>query len=120
MNHPQHSVRSVLASIAGIIAFTVAASHALAEPPADPSRTRTANLTLAGLDLSRSEDVQIARQRIHQMAQNLCRQVSDPLSLSQHQAFMDCVAHATAGAEPKLARLADIQTSSTKLASVQR
>jgi UrcA family protein len=120
MNSPLRYVRSALTTAAAVIALTVSASNAFAAPPVDPSTTRTENLTLAGLDLSQAADVQIARERIHQIAQNLCEQVRDPLSLSQHQAFMDCVAHATAKAEPKLQQLASAQTATIKLAALQR
>ncbi len=120
MNRKQRYVRSAFATAAAVIAFSVTASNAFAAPPIDPSTTRTESLTLAGLDLSQSADLQIARDRIRQKAQNLCEQVRDPLSLSQHQAFIDCVAHATAKAEPKLEQLAAAQKTNVKLAALQR
>ena len=123
MNRNIRSIRSAFAAVSGgiaLIAFTMAASSALAGPPVDPNTTRVSNLTLADLDLSRATDVQVARERIHFMAHKLCESLRDPLSLSQHQAYLDCMDRATAGAEPKLEQLAAAQTPATKLASVQR
>jgi UrcA family protein len=121
MYRDPRSIRSTFAAATGriaFIAFTLAASSSFAEPPADPSATRTSHLNLTDLDLTRAGDLQIARDRIQHMAEKLCDSVRDPLSLSQHQAFLECVEHATAGAAPGLEQLASAQTA--KLASVQR
>lgn len=104
------------------IALIVAAftgPKVFAAPP-DPSTTRTTNLTLTDLDLSRATDVKIARERIHQVASKLCESVRDSLSLSQHEAYLDCVARATAAAEPKLERLAAAQSAAIQLMAAQR
>jgi UrcA family protein len=104
------------------IALIVAAltgPKVFAAPP-DPSTTRTTNLTLTDLDLSRAADVKIAGERILLAASKLCEGVRDPLSLSQHEAYLDCVARATTAAEPKLERLAAAQTAATQLMAAQR
>jgi UrcA family protein len=99
-----------------LIAAASPAAKVFAAPP-DPSTTRTATLTFSDLDLSRAADVQIARERIRLMATKLCEKTYDPLSLSHHEAFLDCVASATAGAEPKLEQLAAAQKSAVTLAA---
>jgi UrcA family protein len=117
MNHSHRYITGP----AAFIVLMMAASTAFSGPPAvDASRQRTANLSLAGLDLSQTADVQIARDRILHLAQKLCDRVWDPLSLSQHGAFVDCVDRATANAEPALQQLASASTRPAKLAAAQR
>jgi UrcA family protein len=121
VNRNHQSARSALLAAIGVVAYTMAASAAFGQPPvAEPSRQRTANLTLAGLDLSQAADAEIARDRIRHLAQKFCDRMWDPLSLSQHATFLDCVDRATAGAELKLQRLASAKTRAVKLAAVQR
>ncbi len=121
MNRNHHSARSALLAAIGGVALTMAASAAFGQPPvAEPSQQRTANLPLAGLDLSQAADVEIARDRIRHVAQKLCNRMWDPLSLSQHATFLDCVDRATAAAEPKLQRLASSKMQAVELAAVQR
>jgi UrcA family protein len=102
-------IATYLASIT-LLAATLTGSKVFAAPPMNPRMTRTAHLMLDDLDLSQPADQQIARERIHRMASQLCHTVRDPSRLSEHQAFIDCVARTTEGAEPKLEQLASAQT----------
>jgi len=111
---------SKFAHLVGIalIGTVLAGSHAFANPP-EQSTTRTGSLSLADLNLARDADLKIARERVHQMAVNLCERLRDPLSLSHHEAFLECVARATAGAEPKLEQLAAAQRAAVTLAATR-
>ncbi len=114
------NIDSKIAHLVGIalIGTLLAGSHAFASPP-DRSTTRAASLTLADLDLARDADLNIARARVHQMAAKLCEGLRDPLSLSHHEAFLECVARASAGAEPKLEQLAAAQRTAVTLAATR-
>ncbi len=122
MNRNHSSVRSNMVAAAGSVALIVCAmaTNAFAAPPIDPSTTRNGNVSLAGLDLTQPEGLQIARARIRQQAVKLCTSLRDPLSLSHHEAFLECVDHVMGAAEPTLAQLATAQSPATKLASAQR
>jgi UrcA family protein len=53
--------------------------------------TRSAKVSLAGLDLSTPEGMTSARERLHGTAVRLCTQVVDELDLSHHANFLQCV-----------------------------
>jgi UrcA family protein len=99
----------------------IAALPVFAEPPkVDTNDTKSAQLRLADLDLSKAADVAIARERIHQIARTLCDRVEDPLSLSHQPDYVACVADAMAKAEPGLQRLANLKSETLHLAETQR
>jgi UrcA family protein len=77
---------ALLASCALASASTVAGSPTGAAPV-----TRTANVSLADLDLSTPEGARAARERLHQTARRLCAQVEDNLDLSHQPNFVKCV-----------------------------
>jgi UrcA family protein len=58
---------------------------------------------VADLDLSTQEGLRIARERIHQVARNLCTQLASPLDLSHQSNFVACVESAMDRASRQLA-----------------
>jgi UrcA family protein len=76
---------------------------ASADTSLDGSRTKS--ISLQGIDLSTVEGQQVARERVHQMARQLCTQVSDDLDLSHRANFLACVDSAMAAANRRIAAL---------------
>ena len=67
------------------------ASAVAGSPTGAAPVTRTANVSLADLDLSTPEGARAARERLHQTARRLCAQVADSLDLSHQPNFVKCV-----------------------------
>jgi UrcA family protein len=55
-------------------------------------------VSLADLDLSTEQGMQIARERLDQTARRLCKQVVNPWALSHHTQYLRCVDDATSAA----------------------
>jgi UrcA family protein len=60
--------------------------------------TRTARVSLAGLDLSTPEGARAARERLRKTARRLCAEVADSLDLSHQPNFVKCVDETLAAA----------------------
>jgi UrcA family protein len=75
-----------------LLALCVFASAAVAGPQTDTEPvTRSAKVSLVGLDVSTPEGASAARERLHQAARRLCSQVADHLDLSHQHNFVACV-----------------------------
>jgi UrcA family protein len=61
---------------------------------AEPQVSKSAQVSLAGIDLSTQAGVEAARERLHQAARKLCEDVADDLDLSHVSNFRKCVAQA--------------------------
>src|SRR5271167_2054270 len=76
---------------------------AMAQQPAPAAQeTRSAKVSLAGLDLSTPEGMSAARERLRGGAVRLCSQVADELDLSHHANFLKCVDSAVTSALQQL------------------
>ena len=60
--------------------------------------TRSAKVSLAGLDLSSADGARAARERLRRTARRLCAQVADELDLSHQSNFVACVDESLAAA----------------------
>jgi UrcA family protein len=82
-----------------LLALCVLASAAGAAPTSDTAPvTRSAKLSLAGLDLSTPDGARAARERLRGTARRVCAQVADDLDLSHQSNFVACVDEALAAA----------------------
>jgi UrcA family protein len=82
-----------------LLALSMLASAAMAAPTSDTVPvTRSAKVSLAGLDLSTSDGARAARERLRGTARRLCAQVADDLDLSHQSNFVACVDETLAGA----------------------
>ena len=85
--------------ITALLVLCVLASAAVAGPTSDTAPvTRSAKVSLAGLDLSTPDGARAARERLHATARRLCAQVADNLDLSHQSNFVACVDDALAAA----------------------
>jgi UrcA family protein len=86
-----------------LLALCVLASAAVATPAAETAPvTRSAKVSLAGLDLSTPEGARAARERLRETARRLCTQVADDLDLSHQPNFVACVDETLAAALRKV------------------
>jgi UrcA family protein len=70
----------------------LASAAAVAGPQTDTAPvTRSAKVSLAGIDLSTPEGARTARERLRETARRLCTQVADNLDLSHQANFVACV-----------------------------
>jgi UrcA family protein len=85
-----------------------ASTAVVAEPVARMRLPQSSSKTVsfADLDLSTPEGIQIAHERLYQVARHLCSQVADDLDLSFHSNYLLCVDSAMAQALPKVEDLA--------------
>jgi UrcA family protein len=82
-----------------LLALCVLASAAVAGPTSDTAPvTRSAKVSLSGLDLSAPDGARTARERLRGTARRLCAQVADDLDLSHQSNFVACVDEALAAA----------------------
>jgi len=82
-----------------LLALCLLASAAVATPTTDAAPvTRSAKVSLAGLDLSTPDGARAARERLRGTARRLCAQVADDLDLSHQSNFVACVDETLAAA----------------------
>jgi UrcA family protein len=82
-----------------LLALCVLASAAEAAPTSDTAPvTRSAKVSLAGIDLSTPDGALAARERLRGTARRLCAQVADDLDLSHQSNFVACVDETLAAA----------------------
>jgi UrcA family protein len=99
-----------------LLALCVLASAAEAAPPSDTAPvTRSAKVSLAGLDLSTPDGARAARERLRVTARRLCARVADDLDLSHHANFVACVDETLAAALRRATEL-DASTATAKSA----
>jgi UrcA family protein len=80
--------------------------------PAGAAETSTI-VSISDLDLSTQKGMQVARERVHEAARQLCQKVVDPWSLSHQPDYVQCVDETTADAVTQLQRrqlLANVNT----------
>jgi UrcA family protein len=89
-----------------LLALCVLASAAEAAPTRDTAPvTRSAKVSLAGLDLSTPDGARAARERLRGTARRLCAQVADDLDLSHQSNFVACVDETLAAALRQAAKI---------------
>jgi UrcA family protein len=89
-----------------LLALCVLASAAEAAPTRDTAPvTRSAKVSLAGLDLSTLDGARAARERLRGTARRLCAQVADDLDLSHQSNFVACVDETLAAALRQAAKI---------------
>ena len=100
-----------------LLALCLLASAAVAGPIVDTLPvTRSARVSLAGLDLSTPEGSHVARERLRRAVVRLCGQVADELDLSLQSNFVACVDETLAAA---LRQAAEIGASTTNYKATQ-
>jgi UrcA family protein len=89
-----------------LLALCALASAAVAAPPTDTAPvTRSAQVSLAGLDISTPEGARAARDRLRATARRLCTWVADDLDLSHQPNFVACVDETLAAALRKVTEI---------------
>lgn len=84
---PLNAIRT--AAVAALFAL---ASAALADPPAPPAvETRSAKVSLAGLDLATPAGARAALERLKIAAQHLCWELGDVRKISYQATYNACV-----------------------------
>jgi len=105
-------IRKTTLSAAGLTTLGAFGAAAIAQQPPSPSHaadtpkvsvtaqgaTRVADVSLADLNLSTSEGMRVARERLHAMAQRICAGHADIPGLSSSPNFVVCVDGTLAGA----------------------
>jgi UrcA family protein len=91
-----------LRAIALIALLAIAPLAAMADQRGPVLETRTAKVSLAGLDLATPDGVAAARDRLHETALLLCAQVGDTRSIARHANFVRCVDETFANAMQKV------------------
>jgi UrcA family protein len=94
------TIQKILCSAALLTIGLVGAGAALAVQAA------TIKVSLSGLDLTTSEGMSAARERVHQVARTACREVSDDMDLSHRENYLKCVDEAMARALPWIEAIA--------------
>ena len=89
---------------AALLSLSVMASAAIAGHSENPSRSRSAAVSLAGLDLATPAGMAAAQERVHQTARRLCFQLSDAADLSRQSNYVQCVDEAVASAMLQISR----------------
>jgi UrcA family protein len=99
--HPMYRPhRKSIACIACLLAASIIESAvAMPGPKTDnPRDSRSEQVSIAGLDLSTTDGLHVARERVHQVARRLCLQLVDQNDLSHQSNYVNCVEDAVAGA----------------------
>jgi UrcA family protein len=93
------SASCLKADLTALLAICVLTSAAAAAPTSDTAPvTRSAKVSLAGLDFSTPDGARTARERLRGTARRLCAQVADGLDLSHQSNFVACVDETLAAA----------------------
>ena len=112
-----HTSVHSLVFFTALIALTPVAANADQQAATAP-HTRVADVSLADLDLSTSEGMRVARERLNGMAQRICARRADKPGLATQPGFVACVDGTVAGALGNIGKLG--QTNSTVRNSVTR
>jgi UrcA family protein len=94
------TIQNILCSAALLTIGLVGAGAALAVQAA------AIKVSLSGLDLTTSEGMSAARERVHQVARAACREVADDMDLSHRDNYLKCVDEAMARALPRIEAIA--------------
>ena len=95
-------------------------ADALAGSEVDASVTRSAKVSIAGLDLLTPQGALAARERLRQTARKLCAQVADELDLSHHANYIACVDESVAKAMQQVAPASIVAGATAKSAPKSR
>jgi UrcA family protein len=103
MNIPTSSIaraptESGVSKLALISLCTVFMTAAISKQLPAHAADAIAMVSLADLDLSTAQGMQMARDRLDKTARRLCKQVVDPWALSHHTQYLRCVDDATTAA----------------------
>jgi UrcA family protein len=103
MNIPTSSIaraqtESGVSKLALISLCTVFMTAAITKQLPAHAADAIAMVSLADLDLSTEQGMQVARERLDQTARRLCKQVVNPWGLSHHTQYLRCVDDATTAA----------------------
>jgi UrcA family protein len=91
-------LKPIIATTTLLALGVIGPADALAGSEVDASVTRSAKVSIKGLDLSMPEGARAARERLRQAARKLCAQVADELDLSHHANYVACVDQSVAKA----------------------
>jgi UrcA family protein len=97
--------QAVMMASAGLVVAAIWLQPAYATDECSPTNTaaaKSASVPVGDLDLSTTEGIRAAKQRIHQAARKLCEQVVDSHSISHQPDFVRCVDATMAAAAAKL------------------
>jgi UrcA family protein len=103
MNIPTSSIacaqtESGVSKLALISLCTVFMTAAISKQLPAHAADAIATVSLADLDLSTEQGMQMARDRLDKTARRLCKQVVNPWTLSHHTQYLRCVDDATTAA----------------------
>jgi UrcA family protein len=92
--------RKSIACAASLLALSIIESAvAMPGPKTDnPRDSRSEKVSIAGLDLSTTDGLNTARERVRQVARRLCLQLVDPNDRSRQWNYVNCVDDAVANA----------------------
>jgi UrcA family protein len=100
--HPMYRPRrKSIACVASLLTLSIIESAvAMPGPKADntPRDSRSEKVSIAGLDLSTVDGLNIARERVRQVARRLCLQLVDPNDRSRQWNYVNCLDDAVASA----------------------
>src|SRR5579863_2995073 len=100
---PSSYLKPIVGTTTLLALCVLGSADALAGSEVDASVTRSAKVSVAGLDLSTPQGASAARERFLQTARKLCAQVADELDLSHHANYLACVDESVAKAMQQLA-----------------
>jgi UrcA family protein len=97
------SLKPIIGATTILALCVIGSADALAGSEVDASVTRSAKVSIAGLELSTPQGARAARERVRQTARQLCAQVADELDLSHHANYLACVDESVAKAMQQVA-----------------
>jgi UrcA family protein len=101
---PAYCLKANIRTTALLALCVLASAVAVAGPQTDTAPvTRSAKVSLVGLDLSTPEGARAARERLRETARRLCTQVADSLDLSHQSNFVACVEESLMKAQGQIA-----------------
>jgi len=95
-----------VAALATLPALATVTARAEETRPEHVLQILTAEVSLADLDLTTAEGLNLAYERVHQTARRLCTRLQETQSLAHHPALVRCVDEALKGAGDELSALA--------------
>lgn len=100
----QAVIRASAGLVVAAIALQLPASAAEECVSSNNSAIKSADVSVADLDLSTASGIREAKERLHRAARKLCNEVLEPNSISHQPDFVRCVDTAMAAATAKLER----------------
>jgi UrcA family protein len=114
------SIKNPLVTFASISVMSLGLLGGIHTAAADEPTflSRTASISLTGLDLSTAAGAEAARERVHQAARKMCDQMRDDLDLSHRETYLECVDKTVARVKPNLEALIT-RVSAVRVAAVK-